>query len=102
MRQLKLFEYESPREKLPTNLTTNRHPIHRWFNFIAGFSPEFVTWCIKETNLKASDVLIDPFSGLSTSLVQANIQGISSVGFEAHPFFYDISLAKLFPQTDIK
>jgi DNA modification methylase len=101
MRQLKLFEYESPREKLPTNLTTNRHPIHRWFNFIAGFSPEFVTWCIKEANLNASDILIDPFSGLSTSLVQANIQGLSSVGFEAHPFFYDISLAKLFPPTDI-
>jgi DNA modification methylase len=102
MRQLKLFEYESPREKLPTNLTTNRHPIHRWFNFIAGFSPEFVSWCIKEANLKGSDILIDPFSDLSTSLVQANIEGISSVGFEPHPFFYDISLAKLFPPTDIK
>ncbi len=102
MRQLKLFEYETSKEKLPTNLTTNSHSVHRWYNFIAGFSPEFVSLCIKEANLKSSEILIDPFSGLSTSLVQANFEGISSVGFEAHPFFYDISLAKLFPPTDSK
>ncbi|WP_202895740.1 hypothetical protein [Iningainema tapete] len=102
MRQLRLFEDEPPKEKLPTNLTSDRHPIHRWFNFIAGFSPEFVTRCIQEADLKASEMLIDPFSGLSTSLVQANSQGICSVGFEAHPFFYDISLAKLFPPTCIQ
>jgi DNA modification methylase len=93
MRQLRLFEYEPSKEKLPTNLTTNRHPIHRWFNFIAGFSPEFVSSCIQESGLTADEMLIDPFSGLSTSLVQANFHGICSVGFEAHPFFYDISLA---------
>ena len=29
-------------EKLPTNSTANRHTIHRWFNFVAGFAPEFV------------------------------------------------------------
>ncbi|BBD67000.1 hypothetical protein NIES4072_57220 [Nostoc commune NIES-4072] len=99
MRQLRLFEYEPSKEKLPTNLTTNRHPIHRWFNFIAGFSPEFVSSCIQESGLTVDEMLIDPFSGLSTSLVQANFHGISSVGFEAHPFFYDISLAKIFPPT---
>ena len=33
----------------PTNLTTHRHPVDRWFNFIAGFSPEFVSSCIAKT-----------------------------------------------------
>lgn len=99
MKQLSLFEDALPQEKLPTNLTTNRHPIHKWFNFIAGFSPEFVTKCIREANLKADEILVDPFAGLSTTLVQANLEGVSSVGFEVHPFFYDISLAKLFPPT---
>ncbi|CBN56725.1 MULTISPECIES: DNA methyltransferase [Kamptonema] len=85
------------KEKLSTNLTANRHPIHRWFNFIAGFSPEFVSNCIQEANLKSNEIIIDPFAGLSTTLVQANREGIQSIGFEVHPFFYDISLAKLFP-----
>ena len=100
MRQLTLWREELPREKLPTNLLTNHHPIHRWFNFIAGYSPEFVSQCIQEAQLQPDETLIDPFSGLSTSLVQSNFEGIRSVGFEVHPFFYDISLAKLFPPTD--
>lgn len=99
MRQLELFPAAPSPRKLPTNLTTRRHPVHRWFNFIAGFSPEFVTRCICESGLGTNGRLIDPFAGLSTALVQANFEGVSSVGFETHPFFYDISLAKLFPPT---
>jgi len=68
-----------------------------WFNFIAGFSPEFVDQCIKSANLSSSDTVIDPFAGLSTTLVQASFNNLRSIGFETHPFFYDISLAKLFP-----
>ncbi len=36
-------------EKLPTNTTTRSHPVHRWFNFIAGFSPELVQTCMDMT-----------------------------------------------------
>ena len=100
--QPKLFGDAKTREKLSTNLTTRRHPIHRWFNFIAGFSPEFVSGCIDEAGLESEDVLIDPFAGLSTTLLQANFKGVRSIGFEAHPFFYDISQAKLFPPSDLQ
>ena len=86
--QLELFPRTIPKRKLPTNLTTGHHPIHRWFNFTAGFSPEFVKSCIHEAGLEETDVLIDPFAGLSTALVQANFEGIHSVGFEPHPFFF--------------
>lgn len=99
MKQISLFEDALPKEKLPTNLTTNRHLIHKWYNFIAGFSPEFVSGCIKDAHLKAEEIIIDPFAGLSTTLVQANLEGFCSVGFEVHPFFYEMSLAKLFPPT---
>jgi DNA modification methylase len=97
MVQLRLFEELPHQHKLPTNLTTNYYPIHRWFNFIAGFSPEFVSSCIKELGSETDGILIDPFAGLSTALVQANFIGMPSVGFEPHPFFYDISLAKIIP-----
>jgi hypothetical protein len=98
MTQLSFFSDSLSKHKLPTNLTTRKHPIHRWFNFIAGFSPEFVSSCVETSGLKEDGgYLIDPFAGMSTALVQANIEGVPSVGFEPHPFFYDISAAKLAP-----
>ncbi|MGA9351993.1 MAG: hypothetical protein WBW48_24765, partial [Anaerolineae bacterium] len=98
--QLELFPRQVSKRRLPTNLTTSHHPIHRWFNFIAGFSPEFVQFCINDAGLNKTQVLIDPFAGLSTALVQANFEGIPSVGFEPHPFFFDISQAKINPPED--
>jgi DNA modification methylase len=96
MNQLTLFRDALPKQKLPTNLTTRDHAVHRWFNFIAGFSPEFVSGCIERSDLKANNgVLIDPFAGTATALVQANIDGVRSVGYEPHPFFFDISCAKI-------
>ncbi|HEY0752812.1 MAG TPA: hypothetical protein VGD98_02440 [Ktedonobacteraceae bacterium] len=97
MQQIEMFPQEPRKEILPTNITANRYPVHRWFNFIAGFSPEFVTDCIQKANLSTDEIVIDPFAGLSTTLVQASFNNIRSVGFEVHPFFYDMSLAKLFP-----
>ncbi|NEP43402.1 MAG: site-specific DNA-methyltransferase [Okeania sp. SIO2H7] len=97
MKKLSLFEELISQEKLPTNLTSDRHPIHRWFNFVAGFSPEFVSQCIRDAKLKKEDILIDPFAGLSTSLVQGNLEGINAIGFEPHPFLFDLSQAKLIP-----
>jgi DNA modification methylase len=88
-------------QNLSTNIFTNRYSIHRWYNFIAGFSPEFVSYCINAAQLTTNDIIIEPFSGLGTTLVEANFQNVYSIGFEANPFFHDISKAKLFPPSDI-
>jgi hypothetical protein len=82
-------------ERLPTNTTTAAHPVHRWFNFIAGFSPEFVQACLAMTEKRPEDtVLLDPFSGCGTAPLAARLYGASGVGYEAHPFFARISEAK--------
>jgi len=87
-------------ERLPTNTTTKYHPFHRWFNFIAGFSPEYVDlMCSHLSNKKKT--LLDPFSGCGTSLVQAYNNGFEVIGYEPHPFFYQISLAKLISNTNL-
>jgi hypothetical protein len=85
----------TPAARLPTNLTTRHHQIHRWYNFIAGFSPEFVRACIDEVKPGQDGFVLDPFAGAGTTLVEAQLAGLSSVGFEPHPFFADMARAKL-------
>ncbi len=79
------------RERLPTNTTASRHAVHRWFNFIAGFAPEFVA---QQCPKSSGALLLDPFAGCGTSLVVAQSLGHRAVGFEPHPFFVRIARAK--------
>jgi DNA modification methylase len=90
-----LFPDATPSHILPTHTTADRHPVHRWFGFVAGFSPEYVRACISEAGLGHEDRVLDPFVGCGTTLVEANATGIRSVGFEPHPFFADVCRAKL-------
>ena len=80
--------------RLPTNTTTNGHAIHRWFNFIAGFSPEFVALCCQDLQDGEMHTLLDPFGGCGTSLVAARQLGLNAIGFEPHPIFGRLATAK--------
>jgi DNA modification methylase len=81
------------RQRLPTN-TSNRYPVHRWFNFIAGFSPEFVSQCIQEIPGTVTS-LLDPFAGCGTAPLVARQMGLRAFGFEPHPIFVRVARAKL-------
>lgn len=83
-------------ERLPTNTTANGHPVHRWFNFIAGFSPEFVQACIAMSDDGGGQPLhvLDPFVGCGTAPVATRLMGHASTGYDPHPFFSIISEAK--------
>ena len=77
--------------RLPTNTTANRHAVHRWFNFVAGFAPEFVAQhCPRD-----GGPVLDPFTGCGTTLVVARSLGHPTIGFEPHPFFARIARAKI-------
>jgi hypothetical protein len=71
-------------------------PVHRWYRYSAGFSADWVRWLLHERlpDQKTISVL-DPFSGVGTTLLACEAEGIQSWGFETHPFIYRISSAKL-------
>lgn len=83
------------RERLPTNTTTRNHSVHRWYNFIAGFSPEFVYECVEALPKVRQGVLLDPFTGCGTAQVEAMKCGMESLGYEPHPIFSRIAKAKI-------
>ena len=80
-------------------------PMHRWSNWIAGFSGEFARSAIaqfmSDLNLKRTNadgqecVVLDPFAGVGTTLVEAKRAGLRSVGFEINPFAALVCRVKL-------
>lgn len=81
--------------RLPTNTTTRYHRVHRWFNFIAGFSPEFVDQQCEIAALAPGSILLDPFAGCGTALLVAAERDLNAVGYDPHPIFNRICSAKL-------
>jgi DNA modification methylase len=60
-------------------------PIHTWYRFVLSFPPHLVRQYIDRFALKENDLLLDPFCGTGTTLVEAKKQQIPSVGCDAHP-----------------
>lgn len=60
-------------------------PIHRWVPWIAGFSRSFVA-DVLQRYLPGPGIVLDPFSGVGTTLVEAVLHGHKAVGFEINPY----------------
>src|SRR4051812_41966094 len=79
--------------------TENRNQaVHRWVPWIAGFSAGFVRDCLREYLpgvQPAQALVLDPFAGVGTTLVEASRSGFNTVGFEINPFACLAARAKL-------
>ena len=69
-------------------------PVHRWVPWIAGFSQEFVQSGLQR-HLKKRGTVLDPFAGVGTTLIEANLAGHDAVGFEINPYAVFASRIKL-------
>src|SRR5262249_44152030 len=69
--------------------TENRNQaVHRWVPWIAGFSAGFVRDCLREylPGVEPAQALVlDPFAGVGTTLVEASRAGFNTIGFEINP-----------------
>src|SRR5206468_300902 len=64
-------------------------PIHRWIPWIAGFSSEFVRDAFSQylpNNRTQGAVVLDPFCGVGTTLIESLRCGYDAVGFEINPY----------------
>ena len=62
-------------------------PLHRWVPWIAGYSAPFVADVFDHYlgDVEHATVL-DPFAGVGTTLVEAQLRGWRSVGFEINAY----------------
>lgn len=73
----------------------NEH-IHRWAPYVQGFSASFVQAVLDQYKGDYKQpVVLDPFAGCGTVLVQAKINGYKSFGTELNPLLQFIAVVKL-------
>ena len=60
-------------------------PVHRWVPWVAGYSSDFVR-SVLERYLPHPGVVLDPFAGVGTTLVEAEMMGHEALGFEINPY----------------
>lgn len=60
-------------------------PLHRWVPWIAGFSSAFVRDAL-DTSMGGKGIVLDPFAGVGTTLIEAVLAGHDAIGFEINPY----------------
>lgn len=82
--------------KDPAFMENRTAPVHRWVPWIAGFSGAFVDSVLAAyLGRRKSAVVLDPFAGVGTTLIQSVIRGYNVVGFEINPYAALAAEAKL-------
>ncbi len=59
--------------------------MHRWFRYKEGFSAQLVQKLIDEFGLKPGKHILDPFAGVSTTMLVARDLGLDATGIELLP-----------------
>lgn len=68
---------------------------HDWYRFVLSFPPHLVRDYIKDFGLTKNSVVLDPFCGTGTTLIEAKLLGLKSVGMEANTFAHFAASVKL-------
>ncbi len=95
-KQLRLIEVDTDQHSSPSSngrsafcdpaFASNKTlPLHRWVPWIAGFSSDFVKDALTRY-LNGKGTVLDPFSGVGTTLIEAFLLGHNVIGFEVNPY----------------
>ena len=69
--------------------------VHDWYRFVLSFPPHLVRDYVCRFGLGAGQVVLDPFCGTGTTLVECKMLGIASIGVECNPMAHFASAVKV-------
>lgn len=73
-------------------------PLHNWYPYLEGYSPDFVNYLLKQFAPNASRVL-DPFSGTGTTPLTASRSGLHAFYCELNPMLQFLTETKTFASS---
>lgn len=85
---------ESYKSNDVTFVNSKNIPFQRWYPYIEGYSPDFVTTIIKQ-NVPNARLIYEPFAGTGTTLFASDSQNISTVYSEVNPLLRFLISSKL-------
>ena len=76
---------EPPTTQRPQAVLPSDTRVHDWYTFVLSFPPHLVRHYLESFGVTKDDVVLDPFCGTGTTLVECKKLRIPSVGVEATP-----------------
>jgi DNA modification methylase len=68
---------------------------HDWYRFVLSFPPHLVSNYIEKFELDEKQIVLDPFCGTGTTVVEGKLLGIRTIGVEANLFAHFASSVKI-------
>ncbi len=69
-------------------------PFHEWYRFVLSFPSHLVRQYLDEFGITPDQLVLDPFCGTGTTVVECKKLGVPSLGFEAHPWSQFVAKTK--------
>lgn len=76
-------------------LSQGDRAFHDWYRFVLSFPPHLVSKYIEDFGLDGRHVILDPFCGTGTTIVESKLRGIRTIGIEANIFAHFASSVKV-------
>ena len=71
--------------KARNQLSDKDRAVHNWYRFVLSFPPHLVRYYLQRFQATEKTVVLDPFAGTGTTLVEVKKLGLPAIGIEANP-----------------
>jgi hypothetical protein len=76
----------NPISNTANSVSAQDRMIHEWYRFVLSYPPHLVRDYLDSFDLPERSIVLDPFCGTGTTLVEAQLNHFQAVGLEANPF----------------